>query len=143
MPRAALCLVLLIGLSTVSTAVGQQTGTVIVTVQIPAKLDSFEDRALEVQLFEADSRAADKPSWQIEKYFQPIRHKTGKNTTQIISLGAKAAINPELRYYVTTFVLDAAGQRTHIAERDGKTGLCYVLTDGNPAKVVMIARDAR
>ena len=70
-------------------------------------------------------------------------HTTGKDTTVEITLADKATIKPKLRYYITVFVLDGAGKRTHIGEKDGKAGLCNVLTDGNPNKVTMIARPVR
>jgi hypothetical protein len=50
---------------------------------------------------------------------------------------------PKMRYYITVFVLDDAGKRTHIGEKDGKAGLCLVLTDGQPNKVTMIVRPVR
>jgi hypothetical protein len=35
------------------------------------------------------------------------------------------------------------GKRTHIGEQGGKSGLCKVLTQGNPSSVKMIARTVR
>jgi hypothetical protein len=131
---------LLLSIAATAMALAPQSTTVLVTIQVPAKVDSFKDRQLEVLLYETDPRVADRAATQVDKYLQPIYHDNGKDTTRIISIAAKAAINPQLRYYVTVFVVDAAGNRTHIGERDGKSGLSYVLTDGSPYIITMIAR---
>ena len=41
------------------------------------------------------------------------------------------------------FVIDAKTKRYLMGEKDGKRGLCKVLTGGNPNKVNLILRDLR
>ena len=48
-----------------------------------------------------------------------------------------------MSYYLTCFVTDANGKRYLMGEKDGKRGLCKVLTGGNPNKVYLILRDLR
>ena len=140
--RLVLCAVM--AMATSSLARAQESAKVQATVQVPAKLDSFKDQQLELLLYEFDPRIAGKKATQIDKHLnKTFSHATGKDTAVEITLGAKATINPKMRYYITVFVLDAGGKRTHIGEKDGKAGLCLVLTDGNPSKVTTIARPVR
>ena len=50
---------------------------------------------------------------------------------------------PGMSYYLTCFVIDAKTKRYLMGEKDGKRGLCKVLTGGNPNKVNLILRDLR
>ncbi len=53
-------------------------------------------------------------------------------------------IMPAMPYYLTCFVIDAKTKRYLMGEKDGKRGLCKVLTGGNPPnKVNLILRDLR
>jgi hypothetical protein len=118
-----------------------ETTKVQVKVQIPAKVAAFKDQQLEVRLYEHDPRIADKAATLLHKQLkQSFSHEAGKDTVVDIALGEKAKLQPKMGYYITVFVLDAAGKRTHIGEKDGKSGLCNVLTKGNPSKVTMIVR---
>jgi len=58
-------------------------------------------------------------------------------------VGDASTIKPGMSYYITCFVLDANGKRQLMGEKDGKRGLCKVLTAGNPKKVTLILRDLR
>ena len=69
-------------------------------------------------------------------------HKQGKNTETTFFVGAKLEPRQDRRYYITVFILKD-GKRTHIGEKDGKRGLCKVLTQGNPCSVMMIVRSVR
>ncbi|MSQ94309.1 MAG: hypothetical protein EXR98_07105 [Gemmataceae bacterium] len=127
-----------------STLLAQESAKVNITVQIPAKADSFKDQQLEVLLFEYDPRIADKAATQLDKHLlKTFAHTTGKETRQEITLGEKTKVDAKMRYYVTVFVLDSTGKRTHIGEKDGKSGLCNVLTNGNPSKVTSIVRSVK
>ncbi|MBM3992616.1 MAG: hypothetical protein FJ303_00440 [Planctomycetes bacterium] len=127
-----------------SPTLAQDAAKVEVVVHVPSKVDSFKDRQLEIRLYEFDPRIADKGATLLDKHLdKSFTHDAGKDRLVVVTLGAKAKVDPKMRYYITVFVLDAAGKRTHIGEKDGKAGLCLVLTDRNPSKVTMIARPVR
>jgi len=143
MKRSSLILAL-IAIVCASAFAQDETAKVQAKVQIPATLASFKDQQLEVLLYEFDPRIADKAATLIDKHLnKSFSHTTGKETSVEITLGEKAKLQPMMGYYLTVFVLDAAGKRTHIGEKDGKAGLCSVLTKSNPSKVTMIARPVR
>ena len=50
---------------------------------------------------------------------------------------------PGMSYYLTCFVIDAKTKRYLMGKKDGKRGLCKVLTGGNPNQVNLILRDLR
>jgi len=113
------------------------------TVLIPGKVRSFQKHMLEIKLWEYDPFLADVGAklidrFQVEKY----QHQDGQETTTPFTVGAKLEPRKNRRYYITVFVLKN-GKRTHIGEKDGKSGLCNVLTNGNPATVKIIARPVR
>lgn len=107
---------------------------------IPAKLPSFADQKLEIQLWEADPKIADVKARQVEAFtLDKISHKEGKADEIPFTVGGKLDPIAEKRYYLTAFVLKD-GQRTHIAEATEKAGPTYVLTDGKPASVKLTLR---
>ena len=113
------------------------------TVLIPGKVGSFKQHTLEIKLWEYDPFLADVGAklidrFQVEKY----QHQDGRETATPFTVGAQLDPRTDRRYYITIFVLKG-GKRTHIGEKDGKSGLCNVLTNGNPATVKIIARPVR
>ena len=113
------------------------------TVTVPKELASFAGRVLELRLYEYDPLLADASADLVEKIAQAdFSHSKGKPTVTKVEIGAKGKIKPRRAYYLTVFVLDGK-QRTHIGERDGKRGLCKVITDGHPRQVSIMVRSVR
>jgi hypothetical protein len=98
---------------------------------------------MEIKLWEYDPFLADASAKLVDEFgAKTYKHMQGKDTETSLSVGAKLEPRKDRRYYITVFVVKD-GKRTHIGERDGKSGLCKVLTQGNPASVKMIARAVR
>jgi hypothetical protein len=114
-----------------------------VEVVIPPTVASFEGLQLELQLWEYDPLLADvKADLFDEQKVKSFSHTQGKETRMSYTLGEKAnggKTKDRRSYYLTVF-LTQDGKRTHIGEKDGKPGLCNVLTAGNPNKVVIVVR---
>ena len=129
---------------TTSAAENKDTSTkVTATVSLPKTLTTFTGRTLELRLYEYDPRLADVPAKLVQKIAKPgFAHTKGKPTVAKIVIGAKGTINPRRSYYLTTFVLNGK-RRTHIGEKDGKRGLCKVLTNGQPRNVKVFVRSIR
>jgi hypothetical protein len=110
---------------------------------IPKTVGSFEGHTLEIKLWEYDPFLADASAKLIDNFgAKAYGHMQGKSTATAFSVGSKLEPRKDRRYYITVFVVKD-GKRTHIGERDGESGLCKVLTQGNPASVKMIARAVR
>jgi hypothetical protein len=112
-------------------------------VLLPAGLASFEKLRLEVTLWEYDPRLADASATRFDEVVvKDYAHTKGKDTRTAFTLGEKVnggKTNAGKAYYLTVFVTQR-GKRTHIGEKDGKPGLCMVLTDGNPNEVTLTLR---
>jgi hypothetical protein len=107
---------------------------------VPAEVDAFADRTLDLLLYEYDPRLADAPAKQIDHVvIKPFAHTKGQETSQDFKIGATGTLNTSRRYYVTAFVLEGT-TRTHIGEVDGKSGLANVLTGGNPKDIKLVFR---
>ena len=112
------------------------------TVVTPKTVKDYSGLTLELRLYEYHPFIADKPAGLAAKLnFEEYTHKTGKETKTQFALAVK--IKPGMSYYITCFVIDAKGKRYLMGEKDGKRGLCKVLTGGNPNKVNLILRDLR
>ena len=110
------------------------------TVIFPAKLPSFAGQTLELRLYGYDPFLADASADLIEKVEKPkFSHTQGKKTKLEIEIGAKGKVQPRRNYYLTTYVLNGK-TRTHIGEKDGKKGLCNVISNGQPREVKVIVR---
>ena len=110
---------------------------------IPKTVGSFEGHTLEIKLWEYDPFLADASAKLVDEFgAKTYGHTQGKDTKTTFSVGTKLEPRQDRRYYITVFVLND-GKRTHIGEQDGKSGLCKVLTQGNPSSVKMIARAVR
>ena len=110
---------------------------------IPGNVAPFNGHTLKIQLWEYDPLLADVGAKLIDTFrVEKFHHEEGKDSNTSFSVGNKLAPRKNRRYYITVFVLKN-GKRTHIGEKDGKPGLCNVLTNGNPATVKMIARSVR
>ena len=141
------CAALMIGLVSVMSVATQAdekaTSKVAITMVIPETVASIPGNTLEIRLYKYDPRIAGKPADLVEKIERKkVAHTKGKATTTKLVIGAKAALDARKNYYVTLFLLKD-GKRTHIGEKDGKRGLCKVLTGGNPNKVKMVVRSVR
>lgn len=115
-------------------------------VVIPADLASFGKLQLEIKLYEYDPKLADAPAKLFDELvIKDYSHAKDKETKTPFVLGEKAnggKTNPGRSYYLTVFVTQD-GKRTHIGEKDGKPGLCKVLTDGHPNKVTLVVREVK
>jgi hypothetical protein len=110
---------------------------------IPKTVGSFEGHTLEIKLWEYDPFLADVSAKLVDEFdAKTYGHTQGKDTETTFSVGTKLEPRQDRRYYITVFVLKD-GKRTHIGEQGGKSGLCKVLTQGNPSSVKMIARVVR
>jgi hypothetical protein len=112
-------------------------------VVLPAGLASFEKVRLEVTLWEYDPRLADASATRFDEVVvNDYAHTKGKDTRTAFTLGEKVnggKTNAGKAYYLTVFVTQR-GRRTHIGEKDGKPGLCMVLTNGSPNEVKLTLR---
>ena len=112
------------------------------TVLTPKGVKDYSGLTLEVRLYEYHPFIADKAADLVAKLnLEEYTHKAGKETKTQFALAVK--IMPGMSYYITCFVIDAKGKRYLMGEKDGKRGLCKVLTGGNPNKVKFILRDLR
>ena len=112
------------------------------TVVTPKTVKDYAAFTLEVRLYEYHPFIADKPADLVAKLKQEnYTHKSGKETKTQFVLAVK--VKPGMSYYLTCFVTDANSKRYLMGEKDGKRGLCKVLTAGNPNKVYLILRDLR
>ena len=112
------------------------------TVVTPKTVKDYSGLTLELRLYEYHPFIADKPAGLAAKLnFEEHTHKAGKEIKTQFALAVK--IKPGMSYYITCFVIDAKGKRYLMGEKDGKRGLCKVLTGGNPNKVNLILRDLR
>lgn len=114
------------------------------TLVTPKAVKAYEGLSLEIRLYEYDPFLADASADLVGKFFiKNYAHKAGTETKTQFIVGDAATIKPRRSYYLTCFVLDAKGKRKLMGEKDGKRGLCNVLTGGNPKKVTLILRDLR
>ncbi|MGA0846185.1 MAG: hypothetical protein ACO3RV_06545 [Luteolibacter sp.] len=112
------------------------------TLVIPAELEAFEDRRLEIRLYRIHRFLADAPADLVDRVeIQPIAHVAGQESCQKFEIGGSVPLDEEMTYYITCFILDG-DQRTHIGETEDKD-LCRVLTDGRPRRVALRARAVR
>ena len=114
------------------------------TVLTPKGVKDYSGLTLEVRLYEYHPFVADKPADLVARLnLEEYAHKTGKETKTQFKVGEAGTIMPGMSYYITCFVIDAKGKRYLMGEKDGKRGLCKVLTGGNPNRVNLILRDLR
>lgn len=112
------------------------------TLVIPAELEAFEDRRLEIRLYRIHRFLADAPADLVDRVeIQPIAHVVGQESCQKFEIGGSVELDEEMTYYITCFILDG-DKRTHIGETDDKD-LCRVLTDGRPRQIALRARAVR
>ena len=137
---ASLAAVLLASVLGIADDKNDKSTKVTATVKLPKELASFTGRTLELRLYEYDPLLADVSADLVEKIAKAkFSHSKGKPTELKIEIGANQQIKPRRNYYLTTFILEGP-KRTHIGEKDGKRGLCKVITDGHPRKVKIIIR---
>tara|TARA_B100000959_G_C14777281_1_gene540028 strand:- start:89 stop:523 length:435 start_codon:yes stop_codon:yes gene_type:complete len=114
------------------------------TVVTPKTVKDYSGLTLELRLYEYHPFIADKPADLVAKLnLKDYAHKAGKETKTQVKVGEAGTITAGMSYYLTCFVIDAKGKRYLMGEKDGKRGLCKVLTAGNPNKVNLILRDLR
>ena len=107
-------------------------------------MKDYSGLTLELRLYEYHPFIADKPAALVAKLtLKDYAHKAGKETKTKITIGEAGKIMPGMSYYLTCFVIDAKTKRYLMGEKDGKRGLCKVLTGGNPNMVNLILRDLR
>lgn len=111
-------------------------------VVLPADLESFAGRGLELRLYKIHPLLADAPADLVDLVMiERFGHETGKETRQAFEIGGEATLEPDKTYYLTCFVLDG-DRRTHIGEPPDK-GLCKALTQGHGREVTLTARAVR
>ena len=116
------------------------TGTVVTSKTVK----DYAALTLELRLYEYHPFIADKPADLVAKLnLKDYAHKAGKETKTQFKVGEAGTIMAGMSYYLTCFVIDTKGKRYLMGEKDGKRGLCKVLTAGNPNKVNLILRDLR
>lgn len=122
----------------VDDASARVTGAVVV----PAELAGFAGRTLELQLFKIHPLLADAPAELVDTVvIGDFGHVKGEVSRKSFEIGRAARVDPELKYYLTCFILD--GQtRTHIGETPEKE-LCKVLTQGHPRVAEFTVRPVR
>ena len=114
------------------------------TIVTPKTVKAYSGLELEIRLYEYHPFIADKPADLVGKFnVKKYAHKADTETKTQFIVGDASTIKPGMSYYITCFVLDAKGKRQLMGEKDGKRGLCKVLTAGNPKKVTLILRDLR
>jgi hypothetical protein len=119
-----------------------EAATVTGTIVTPKTVKAYAGLELEIRLYEYHPFIADKPADLVAKLsLKGYAHQAGEETKPQFALAVK--IKPGMSYYLTCFALDAKGKRQLMGEKDGKRGLCKVLTGGNPQKVTLILRDLR
>ena len=121
-----------------------ESAKVMGTILTPKTVKAYGGFELEIRLYEFHPFIADKPADLVSKFnVKKYAHKAGADTETQFIVGDASTIKPGMSYYITCFVLDAKGKRQLMGEKDGKRGLCKVLTAGNPKKVTLILRDLR
>ena len=107
------------------------------TVVVSKDVAGFEGLVLDVRLYKYDPRIADKAADLVDQLLvKDFSHAVGKDSKREFVLGDKANLEPDRNYYVTCFVLDAKGNRTHMGKCDhDKDGIGKVLTNGLPHKI--------
>ncbi len=111
------------------------------TIVIPADVASFDHRTLEVKLWQYDPFLADVSADLFDELIvKGHSHEAGTVTKTKFELGKPDAVREDRAYYLTVFITQH-GKRTHMGEKDGKRGLCKVLSRGNPSTVEMIVRE--
>ena len=137
---------LAIALLTASAFAADKLGSAKVTgiVIAPKAVKDIAGLTLELRLYEYDPFLADAAADLVAKLrVRNLAHKKGKESKTKFTLAEGGSIQPRRSYYLTSFVIDAKGKRYLMGEKDGKRGLCKVLTGGNPNKVNLILRDLR
>jgi hypothetical protein len=111
-----------------------------VTCLIPKETATFSG-TLELRLYKIHPMIADKPADLVEKLeVKDFSHTAGADTKKDFVLGAQAKLDPAMKYYITCFVLDPKGSRTHMGESGNKQGPSNVLTQGNPKQATFKLR---
>jgi hypothetical protein len=139
-------LLIAFSLAAFTAAAADKPGTAKVTgtVVTPKAVNNISGFTLELRLYEYDPFLADVSADLVAKLrVKNLAHKKGKETKTAFTLTESSNIKPRRSYYITCFVIDAKGKRHLMGEKDGKRGLCKVLTGGNPNKVNLILRDLR
>ncbi len=106
------------------------------TATVPADVESFTGRVLELRLYKYDPRIAGKAADLVEVVtVKDFAHTKGKATAKEFSLGKKEKLDDTKGYYLTLFVLDGK-ERTHMGQCDHvKEPFNKVLTKGMPREV--------
>ena len=119
------------------------TAEVKVKAVVPAKLESFKGRTLEVLLYKYDPRLADAAADLVERYeVKKFEHTKGTDTVKVFSLGKKEKLDEKKGYYLTLFLLDGR-TRTHIGECEHARGFAKVLTGTAPNEVSATFREVK
>jgi hypothetical protein len=109
---------------------------------VPKEVASFDGRTVEIQLYKIHPMLADKAADLVDTVQIPnFAHTGGTETKTEFTIGAKAKLETDMKYYITLFILKD-GQRTHMGQVPGKF-LCTVLTQGEPNQVALTVSQVR
>jgi len=137
LPLGAVLLAL--GLAEVQAGAEEKTAKVAGTFTVPKELDSIQGQVVEIRLYKIHPMIADKPADLVERVeIKDFNHVKGTETKKEFVIGAKAKLEPEMKYYLTLFILKD-GRRTHMGYVPGKF-LITVLTQGNPNTVAITVK---
>lgn len=89
-------------------------GRVEVTVQIPAKLASFDNTAIVATLFEYDPRLADVGATPVDRLvIRHLGHQQGVEQVLRFTIGDKlGVVRDDRRYYISCRIYEDAGEET-------------------------------
>lgn len=117
----------------------EKTAKVTGTFTLPKELDSIQAQVVEIRLYKIHPMIADKAADLVELVeIKDFAHTKGTQTKKEFVIGAKAKLEPEMKYYLTLFILKD-GQRTHMGQVPGKF-LITVLTQGEPDTVAITVK---
>jgi len=134
--------VLVLTLAGVQARAEDKTAKVTGTFTVPKELDSIQAQVVEIRLYKIHPMIADKSADLVELVeFKDFAHAKGTETKKEFVIGAKAKLDPEMKYYLTLFILKD-GRRTHMGQVPGKF-LITVLTQGNPDTVAITVKKVR
>ena len=142
-PLPLLTLMLGVSAAYATAAEADKTTRVEGTIVVPAEVAAFDGRLADIRLYKIHPMIADKSADLVEQVqLKDYAHTRGKETRTAFVIGAKGTLEPQMKYYITLFLL-RDGKRTHMGKDARGKFLCTVLTHGQPREVTLIVREVR
>ena len=107
-----------------------ESTTVNVTVQGESETTHFNQEILKIKLYKYNPMIAGKSATLVEE----ITKKLDDKYPSIIyktKIGTKAYRDPQSKYYITVYVVNKEGKRTHYGYKNGTEGFSKVLENNN------------